>query len=195
MAHARLHGHPTSVSDGLRAANSRAGRLLPWAIVTGTVNWILQAIEERAGIVGNIVASLIGAAWSIVTFLAVPVIVFEDVGPIDAVKRSGTLLKRTWGENIIGQAGIGIVGIVVFLPLIAIAALGAMSGVTVVVIATIAFAVLAGLVAAVVLSTLSGIFRAALYSFAVDGTVPQAFAGADIEHAFGPRKGAGRISR
>src|SRR3954452_3831259 len=103
-----LNGRTTSMKEGLAVASSRAGRILPWALVQATISAVIQAIEERFGIVGTIIGSLLGAAWSVVTFLAVPIIVFEDVGPVNALKRSGTLLKQTWGENIIGQGGLGL---------------------------------------------------------------------------------------
>jgi hypothetical protein len=183
-----LHGQPTTVKQGLAVASSRAGRLLPWAIVQATVSAIIQAIEERFGIVGTLIGSLIGAAWSVVTFLTVPIIVFEDVGPVNALKRSGKLLKQTWGENIIGQGGLGLLMLLPMLVAFGIGALGVMSGTAVVAIPLIAVAVVMLLVATVVVNALSGIYRTALYRYAVDGQVPAAFAGADLEHSFGPRK-------
>ena len=149
---------------------------------------IIQAIEERFGIVGTIVASLVGAAWSVVTFLTVPIIVFEDVGPVNALKRSGSLLKQTWGENIIGQGGLGLLMLLPMLLAFGIGALGVVSGTAVVAVPLIAVAVVILLVATVVVNALSGIYRTALYRYAVDGQVPSAFAGADLEHSFGPRK-------
>jgi hypothetical protein len=183
-----LHGQPTSLKQGMAVATSRAGRILPWAIVQATVSAVIQAIEERFGIVGTLIGSLLGAAWSVVTFLTVPIIVFEDVGPVTALKRSGSLLKQTWGENIIGQGGLGLLMILPMLVAFGIGALGVVSGTAVVAIPLIAVAVVLLLVATVVVNALSGIYRTALYRYAVDGQVPPAFAGADLEHSFGPRK-------
>ena len=53
-----------------------------------TVGMILQAIREKAGILGVAVSRLVGAAWNVITWLAVPIIIVEGVGPIDAIKRS-----------------------------------------------------------------------------------------------------------
>ena len=183
-----LGGRTTSVSAGMSVASSRAGRLLPWAIVSATVSWILQSLEERAGFLGQIVVGLLGAAWSVLTFLTVPIIVFEDVGPINALKRSGTLLKRTWGENIFAQFGLGLFMILPFLVALGIGALGVASGTWVVAVPLVAVAVIIVLLASVVLNALSGIYRTALYRYAVDGVVPAPFAGTDLEHMFGPRK-------
>jgi len=183
-----LHGQPTTMKQGLAVASSRAGRILPWALVSATVSAILQAIEQRAGFVGQIVSSLLGAAWSVLTFLTVPIIVFEDVGPINALKRSGTLFKGTWGENLFAQAGLGLFMLLPMLVAIAIGFLGVASGTAVVAVPLIALAVVLVLVASVVVSALSGIYRTALYRYATEGQVPGAFADADLEHAFGPRR-------
>lgn len=184
-----LDGRSTSVGEGMQAANGRIGRLFAWSLLTGTVTWILQAIEERAGIIGRIVVGLLGAAWTVLTFLTVPIVMFEDLGPINALKRSGTLFKQTWGENLIAQIGLGLLMFPVMLVAIAIGALALMTQVLAVQVAGIAVAVVIALVGVVIVNTLSGIYRTALYRFATEGVVPPAFAGTGLEHAFGPRKG------
>ena len=169
-------------------ASSRISKLLPWAIVSATVSYLIQAIEQRAGIFGKLIGSLLGAAWSVLTFLTVPIIVFENVGPVKALKRSGTLLKGTWGENIIAQMGFGLIAIGPMLIAILIGVAGVASGAVVVAIPAIVVSVLIFLATAVVINALSGIFRAALYRYAVDGTVPTAFGNVDLAHAFGSKK-------
>ena len=106
-ANERLQGRDTTIGMALGVAQSRLHRILPWALVSATVSIIIEAIEERFGFLGRIIAGLIGAAWNVVTFLTVPIIVFEDVGPVTALKRSGHLLKQTWGENLMAQIGLG----------------------------------------------------------------------------------------
>ena len=115
-ANERLDGRPASVGAAMRSANAKLHRLLPWAIVSATVSMVIRAIEERFGIVGQIIGSLIGAAWGIVTFLTIPILMLEDIGPIDALKRSAHLLKQTWGENLGAQFGFGFLGILAMLP-------------------------------------------------------------------------------
>lgn len=187
-----LDGGSTTVGQGLAVANARAGRLLPWAIVSATVSYIIQAVEQRAGFLGRIVVSLLGAAWSVLTFLTVPIIVFEDAGPFRALKRSGTLLKQTWGENLFAQLGFGLFALLPTLLAFGIGAVGIASNVTVFAIAAVVVAVVILVATSVIISALSGIYRTALYRYAVDGTVPGAFGGADLEHAFGPRRRFGR---
>src|SRR5438309_1955063 len=85
-----------------------------WSLVKASAA-VLQIIEQRAAILGRIVAAVLGLMWNLATFLAVPVLVAEKLGPIATVKRSVQLLKKTWGESIVGDAAIGTVfGLMMF---------------------------------------------------------------------------------
>ena len=84
-----LRGEATSFSDGIHAARERMPQIAKWALLTTTVALVIRVIEARfEGIGGTIVAALAGLAWSLVSFLALPVIAFEGVGPVAALKRS-----------------------------------------------------------------------------------------------------------
>ncbi|MEX0663797.1 MAG: DUF6159 family protein [Acidimicrobiia bacterium] len=190
-ANERLDGRESNFGASMSAASAKIHRILPWAVLSATVSVVLQAIEERLGWFGVLIARLLGAAWAVVTFLTVPVIMLEDLGPISALKRSGQLLKKSWGENLAAQAGFGLLGIVAMLPGLIVLGLGIASGSTVVAIA-LGIPAVAWLVAVmVVISAMSGIFRTALYRFAVDGTAPPAFADADLGNAFGEKRQRG----
>jgi hypothetical protein len=190
-ANERLQGRDSTVGGSIAAANAKLHRILPWAFVQGTVSIIIAIIEERFGIVGTIIARLIGAAWAIVTFLTVPIIMLEDLAPIQALKRSGTLLKQTWGENIVAQAGFGLLALVAMLPGLALIGIGVATGSLAVAIAIGIVGVVWVAIVSVVISAMTGIYRTALYRYAVDGTAPAAFAGADLGHAYGPKKQRG----
>jgi hypothetical protein len=135
-----------------------------------------------------VVANLLGAAWAVVTFLAVPVIMLEDLGPWSALKRSGGLLKQTWGENLAAQAGFGLLGLVAMLPGFALLGIGVATGSVVVAVVLVIVGVAWIAIVGVVISAMSGIYRIALYRYTVDGQAPVAFADADLEHAFGARR-------
>jgi Family of unknown function (DUF6159) len=186
-ANEALEGRHAELGECFGAANSRLHRILPWALVQATVSIVIQALENQR-LIGQIVASLIGTAWAVLTFLTVPIIMLEDLGPIVAVKRSGQLLRRSWGENLTAQVGFGIFGFVALLPAALLVAIGAATGSLVVVIALATVAVAWAVVTILAVSALSGIYRTALYRFAVDGVAPPAFAGADLQHALGPRR-------
>ena len=127
-AHERLAGGDPTIGSAIRGAMRRAGKILPWAIISATVSMILRAIEERAGFVGQIVAAIAGMAWAVVTFLVLPIIVIEGVGVKGAIKKSGNLFKRTWGENLAAQIGFSLIGFVAVLPAIAVIVLAGSAG-------------------------------------------------------------------
>ena len=183
----RLRGGDPTLSDGLRIASSRFGAIVGYALIAATVGLILQALSRR-GALGDIVRSLIGIAWNLVTFLVVPVLVVEEVGPIEAVKRSAMLLRRTWGEQIAGGAGMGLIFFLFFL----LATVGAGAGValgvslssTALIVACIAAGVIAYIVLALLNATLGGIYAAAVYRYAAEGVLSEQFAPELIRDAF-----------
>lgn len=182
----RLHGQDSTVRSALEIANSRLHRLLPWAVVSATVSFVISQIE-RQGVIGQIIGNLIGLAWNLITFMTVPILVIEDLGVGAALKRSKDLFKKTWGENVIAYGGLGLVGFLLVIPGVALIALGAAAGTAgLVVLGTIG-----GLwivVSSVVMSALSGIYRTALYRYASTGEVPGEFAGIDFQAQFRPRR-------
>ena len=190
VAMLRLGGSREPAS-GWEFARSRMVPILGYAAIAATVGMVLSVISERSGIVGKIAASIGGAVWSIATFLVVPVLVVENRGPIDSVKRSGSLLKRTWGEQIIGTSGIGLVtglaAVGVGLAAAGLAALFAAIGITFLVVVVIALAVIAIAIIAVISASLDGIYKSALYRYAT-GQSSSTFPAQDLlPGAFSPK--------
>jgi hypothetical protein len=185
----RLDGGDPTLSDGFRAASQHTPAILGYAVIAATVGTILNAISQRASFLGQIVISIIGFAWNVATFLVVPILVAERLGPIDAIKRSAQLLKATWGEQLAGNFSIGTVfgligvGIVLFVgvPLIM---LGAASESPVLLVGAVALIFLAMVIIGVISSTLQGIYTAALYRFATQGTTGGFYDDAMIKNAF-----------
>jgi cobalamin biosynthesis protein CobD/CbiB len=156
---------------------------------------VLRALRERGGIVGAIVSAIGGIAWNLATFLVVPVLVIEGVGPIEAVKRSAGLLKRTWGEQVVGNLSIGLIfGLLTILVIIAgiplvLLAVAAESVALVVVVVVVLILVVIGI--NLIASTLNGIYVAAVYHFvAAEGspeTATQYFSQEMLRGAFRPK--------
>ncbi len=99
VAYSRLNGGTWTVRDGLGLAWARKGRVLQWALVAATVGIILRVLEERLGWIARIVVRLIGIAWTLACYFVVPVLTFEDLGPVEAVQRSAKLFRDTWGKR------------------------------------------------------------------------------------------------
>lgn len=102
-----LNGEETRLTEGIEFANTRLGKIFGWALLSATVGTLLQVLHNT-GKIGEFVASLIGMAWSILTFFVVPVLIFEDKGVIDTVKESGRLMKQKWGESLAANVSFGI---------------------------------------------------------------------------------------
>ena len=189
----RLDGGSPTLGDGLRIANGRLPAILGYAVISATVGVILRAIQERLGFVGRLVVGLIGAGWALATFLVVPVIVTRDRGPMDAISESTALLKRTWGENVTGHVGMGAAfGLVYFglaggsvLLAVLLLAAGAASPVFFYLFGAVV--VLALLACVLFQATLTGIYSAVLYRYAVNGSGTVGFDKAALATSFLPK--------
>ena len=104
-----LNGEEVTIKKGLQFSVSRIGVIFSWAMVAATVGLILKAIQDNASILGKIITGIIGLVWSIATFFVVPIIAYENVGPIDAVKRSSQMMKEKWGESITAGFSFGLI--------------------------------------------------------------------------------------
>ncbi len=190
-ARERLTGGDPTVASAIRGAWKRIGAIAPWAIVALVVGLIINSIQaaarDRAGIFGAIMGSLLDLAWRALTFLVMPVIIAEGTGAFGAIGRSKNLLRRTWGENLVAQAGLSIVGFILMLPGLLIAILlGGPLGV---------FGVIVGgllmIFGAVVASALSAVYQTALYEYATTGESPAEFAEVNLGQSFGQRSDRG----
>lgn len=187
-----LRGEPASVGAGFALARARLPQILGYALIAATVGLLLRMVQERLGLIGRLAAGFIGLAWTVATFLVVPVLASEGVGPVDAVKRSVELLKRSWGENLIGNGGIGVVfGLLMVLAVLLGAALigGAVALQSAVAIVLAAVVVVLGLtLLGLVQASLQGIYSAALYRYAEAGEASVGFDQALLQQAFAPKK-------
>ncbi len=155
-----LNNEETNVSDGIAFAWSRIGRIIAWAALSATVGTLLKAMQEN-GKIGQIVASLIGAAWSILTFFVVPILVYEDRGVIDTVKESGRLIKQKWGESLSATVSFGLFN---FLGILACIAIGFVLATYVHLILGITVGVLLILLVGTITSAAQTVFVAAVYN-------------------------------
>jgi hypothetical protein len=184
----RFNGENPTVMDGFRMAMARLPQIFAWALVSATVGVVLKVIENAHEKVGEIVASLLGTAWSIMTFFVVPVLVVEKVGPFEAVGRSISLLKKTWGEALVGNMGLNFIMFLLAIPIVLLLVAGGYllaTGSTVPGIALLAAAGVAFLLHMAISSALQTILLAALYQYAHDDRIPEGFDREVLVGAFG----------
>ena len=183
-AHQRLNGKDVRFADGLQIALDSLPRIFSWALISATVGIVLRALSDRSSLFGKVVVALIGAAWSVVTLFVIPIMVIEKQSAGPAMKESLALFKKTWGENAIGQVGLGLammgLWILGLAPLAIAVLIQNWVAVTAAAIALVCYWV--GL--AILSSSLTGIFVAALYTYARTGAVPSAFSPELVQGAF-----------
>lgn len=185
----QVDGDTPTVGDGLRIATSRIYPILGYAFIAATVGMLLHLIEERVGFVGRIIVSLLGVGWTLATYLVVPVLAWNQCGPIEAVSESAALFKRTWGETVIGVGGMGVAFAMIFIGLFACGSvlIGLTSHVLHSAFLTIVVEIV--LVAAFVLialvnATLTGIYKVALFRYANGFSNVAGFESGVLEQAF-----------
>jgi hypothetical protein len=154
---------------------------------------ILSILEERLGFLGYLLRRLLGGAWAVITFFALPVMIFEKKGAFQAIKESGGIIKKTWGEALSAYIGLGAANSLLtflgFLGLMAGVGVGMALGSWVPMAVAGGLAVLYWIGLAVLFSSLTQIFRAALYVYATSGTAPTAFNEEMMKVAFRSKQG------
>jgi hypothetical protein len=187
VANSRLMGGTWTFRDGLELAWERKGTILQWALVAATVGVMLRTLEERLGLIGRLIMRLIGIAWAMACYFVVPVLAFEDLTPIEAVKRSAKLFRDTWGEKVIGGFSLSLVSMVLMLPGIGLVIVAAILGGGVGFLFGLVVMFLYFLLLSVFMSAVGGIFNAALYRYACFKQVAPAFSQELIASAWAPK--------
>lgn len=173
---AALNGQRVSITRGFRFAASRIKAIAAWSLFSGLVGLLIKSIEERVGVVGRIVVRLIGIAWSVASVFAIPVIVREgtSANPVRVLKSSACMLKKAWGESLIGYAGLSAGTFLAFVPLFIIVGLAFVFGWTFFWIA-LALWLVALFVFVYLLNVAGQVYKGALFIYASEGVVPGPF--------------------
>jgi hypothetical protein len=191
-----FRGQQASISDGLAVSRSRLSQISGWAAVSAAISLVMGVLENQGGTLGTVAARLVGMAWSLITFLAVPVIAIEGTGPFETIKRSASMFRERWGQQITGNLAIGGAAFLFMLPAGVLIAAG------IVVFAStpflgalmVALGVLLMAIAVLVSQALSVIFGVALYRYALDGEVVGGFTQQDLESAVKVKGGRGGMA-
>ncbi|HEX4669471.1 MAG TPA: DUF6159 family protein [Solirubrobacterales bacterium] len=187
-----FNGQSATVADGLAVARANFSQICGWAAISTAISVLMAVLENQGGIAGNIAARVVGMAWSLVTFLAVPVIAIEGTGPVETLKRSASIFRQRWGQQITGNIAIGAAVFLIGVLPAAILIVGGVVlwssasflGAVLVVIGALIFAI-----AMLISRALSGVFGVALYRYALDGEAVGGFTQDELESAVKVKKG------
>ena len=187
-----FNGQQATVADGLAVSRSNFSQICGWAAISTAISVLMGLLENQGGIAGNIAARLVGMAWSLVTFLAVPVIAIEGTGPVETLKRSASIFRQRWGQQITGNIAIGaavfLIGVlpaaILIVAGVALWSSASFLGAILVVIGALVLAI-----AMLISRALSGVFGVALYRYALDGEAVGGFTQAELESAVRVKKG------
>jgi hypothetical protein len=182
--HLSFNGEEVTLQKGIAFSMSRLRVILSWALFAATIGTLLKILQENLGFIGKIITGLIGIVWSIATFFVVPVIAYENLGPIDAFKRSAQLMKQKWGESLGSRVGFGVINLLAFL-LVAIPLF--IIGSFFHILAGIGLALLGAFVIMAIMSAAQTIFIAAVYHN-VTGNPVEHFNQKLIDNLFEPKK-------
>ena len=189
----RFEGGQPTFSGGIRAGMSNLKAILLFAAIGGTIGVILKQLEEKLGIVGWLMRRLLGGAWSIISYFALPVMIFEHKSPKEAILRSREIMQATWGEAVGAYIGFSALSYLVAAVVVAEVSLSVVatcaSNTAVPVMLGLGVAFVIVILASIVTSCLSQIFQAALYIYATTKELPSCFDSQMLEEAFMPRKG------
>jgi hypothetical protein len=182
-ADGQMRGAPASLSDCIRTVNRRLPALLAWSLLAGTVGLLFQILESRLKIGGRLLTWLVGLSWGVATSLVVPCLVFEDVNPVQAVRRSAHLFKERWGINVRARVATGAWSFLIVLGFAVIMGIAFAVSPVVGVVTVVCGAILMG----ATFGALQTVLTAALYRYSADGALVDGLTAADLDSAFRKR--------
>ncbi len=184
-----MRGEQPDTRAARAVARSKIGIIAGWALVSALISVLLSVIRDRAGFAGDLIAGIGGAIWGLVTFMVVPVLAFEGIGPVAAIKRSANLFRQHWGQQITGNVVIGgVSGLIVLAGVliggggVALLAVGDAAA-EVAGAALLLIGVIVAVGGAVFGGATRGVFGTALYRYVAEDSAVGPFSVEDLESA------------
>ncbi|WP_211472285.1 DUF6159 family protein [Actinocrinis puniceicyclus] len=175
-----MQGGQPNVGGALRCASRVLPSILAWSVVSSTVGLLVRALDRRV----PMVTAILGISWSALSFFALPVVVFEGVGPLRGTRRAAELLRSAWREEATGTLRLGGILLLLAIPAAPVLFFGFGSeNVTAMLLAVAVCALWFGL-CGLVLSCLTSVYRVAVYLYATTNVAPAQFTGVDLGRAF-----------
>ena len=175
-----MRGGKPTIGGAINTVMNRLGPLAAWALIAATIGLILNIIENQSDKIGKIVTGLLGISWTLVSFMVLPILIIENRGPVESLKASMSMLRGTWGEQILGHFSFGLIYFIMILPMFLVFYLMMNLGETAIILALI-FGVIYTLAAAAVQWVLQSIYMGALYMYARDNEIPDNFSVSQID--------------
>lgn len=182
----RLCGDDPVLTDGFHVAWKRLPNILTWSILAASVGLLLRLFKGRNNILRSLIGGTLELGWRVASFFAIPIIVAEEKGAIDALKRSGKLIKKNWGEALTLEVGLSVLAYPVIAPVFVVIGLCAYTLQTMPMFNTIiiALCLIYVFIVSLVFSTLDAIAKAALYMVATGDQMPENFNNELLETVF-----------
>lgn len=173
-ADGKLNDQPMDVKKSLAFAWSRFGLIFVWSVIAATVGLLLNMLSRHEAI-ARIIEAIIGTVWSLISFLALPVIVIEGKTPFKAISEAVNIFKKVWGENITISTGLGLLLLLFFALGGGIFYISTQISYPSISIGLLLFSILFCFVVGIVFAALNQILATALYLYARSGKVPVGF--------------------
>lgn len=184
IVQARFSGQNLSFNDGIRGAMKYSGKIFYWSLISATVGVVLKIISDKSRFVGKIVSAVLGATWNILTYFSLPALIIGNVSVKDSFKESASIIRKTWGESIIVNFGVALFfSLIIFLVFAVAIGTFVLIPKPLIAISMIIFVIISLVIISVVSTTLSSVFKLALFNYARTGQVPQGFTEALVKGA------------
>lgn len=179
----RMNGGNPTLADGLQSAVNRFPQIAGWALIAATIGFLLGMVESGSRRGRGIIAGILGIAWTMVSYLAIPLIVVEKTNPLFALDRSFFLMQKTWGEQVVGNFSFGLIFTLFSLPVLPLILMMNKYWGTPLMLPVFAGAITYLIVLGIFQSALQTIFNAVMYVYARDGKVPDGFSPDQLKEA------------
>lgn len=184
----RLEGGDATFIESIKFGISELAVIFQWILFAATVGLalgILQKLLERFAFIGQLVTGTLGFKWSVVVLIVVPILVYENVWPVQAVHCSKEGLRDTWGESLFRHLGLGIIQLLCVLAVMAVTlVLVKLIPLGLGTLLVIKFGVVISLSIILVFAVANTIFNTALYVYASTGKEPTEFGAELLMSAF-----------
>lgn len=180
-SYCRLVGQAPTVGASLYWIGTKIVVLAPW-VLTHTIVSSFARKARNGGVVSRLLGGGLAMSWKMATFIVLPILVVEELGAKQAYQRSRELMSGRYGLSATATFGLAAAGWVAAGVSGVMMSFGVQMGGPGYALAAFGLFVLA--CTSTVLTTLTGVYRSALYYYAVSGQEPPGFESTDLAHAF-----------